>query len=159
MNVEVLLQKIEEGLTPVLADLGYELVEREFAGGGGNMVLRLYVDHSGEGNVAPVSIADCERVSRAAEPVLDVEGWITGHYTLEVSSPGLDRPLRRPKDFERFQGSRISLKTKQPISGRSHFIGLLKGLEGTSVWMEIDGLEYKIPLDLLKKANVQYGHP
>lgn len=159
MNGEVLLQKIEEGLTPVLADLGYELVEREFAGGGGNTLLRLYIDHSGEGHATPVSIADCERVSRAVEPILDVESWIPGHYTLEVSSPGLDRPLRRPKDFERFQGNRISLKTKQPIAGRSHFIGLLKGLQGESVWMEIDGLEYKIPLDLLKKANVKYGHP
>src|SRR3989338_9256082 len=99
MSSEALLQKMEAKLEPILDDLGYELVERELVGGVGSALLRLYIEHAGESLDLPITIEDCEKVSRAVSPILDVEGWISGHYTLEVSSPGLDRPLRRLKDF------------------------------------------------------------
>ena len=158
MSSEALLQKMEAKLEPILDDLGYELVERELVGGAGSALLRLYIGHAGEPLDLPITIEDCEKVSRAVSPILDVEGWISGHYTLEVSSPGLDRPLRRLKDFERFKGNRISLKTKRPLEGRSHFVGTLKGLAGEVIQMEIDGLEYSIPLEIFKKANVKFHY-
>ena len=152
MDNSTLLNRVEELVTPVLDNLGLELVEREYLQDRGRWVLRLYIDRD---NI-PVTITDCETASRSLEAVLDVEGVIPEHYVLEVSSPGLNRPLRRPKDFERFAGSQIELTAKQGLEGRRHFSGLLKGLKEKFIVIQNSDEEFLVPLDDLKKAKIKY---
>jgi len=156
MDYESILNKVEALVEPIIAPLGFELIEREIGVEQGRQILRLYIDRTVPGNV---SIEDCETISRAVEAPLDVADLIPGSYTLEVSSPGLDRPLRKPKDFERFVGSRITVKTRQDLESnglkRRHFTGLLKGLEQDTIILLTDGQEWRIPLHLLAKARIK----
>lgn len=152
MDTAKLLSQVERCVTPVLESLGFELIEREFVTCSQGRVLRLYIDREGVG----VHVSDCETASRAVEAVLDVENFIPGHYVLEVSSPGLERPLRRPKDFERFVGEKIDVRTRESIGGRTHFIGILKGIEGEVIFLQEGGEEWSIPLEILKKAYIKY---
>lgn len=143
-------RKVEEVVQPLLAHLGFRLVEREFVNEMGRMVLRLYIDKEAGG----VTIADCQQVSRAVGDSLDVSGVMTRRYVLEVSSPGVHRPLRFREDFERFAGHDIHLRTKYPIEGRSNYTGTLEGLVGDSITMIIEGKRYVIPYAALHKARV-----
>lgn len=151
MDVVELLERIEETLTPVLNDLGVELVEREWLHEAGRWVLRLYIDREG----GAITLEDCSRVSRAIEGTLDVENIIPHRYCLEVSSPGINRPLRRPKDFDRFKGERIELKSREPVQGRHHFTGILKGLEKDQIIVEDERGQWFVPFHLLKKARIK----
>ena len=139
---------------PAVRDLGYDLILVEITGGGGRRILRLFIDRA-EG----VGLADCVTVSRELSPLLDVEDPIDGPYSLEVSSPGLDRPLARSEDFERFRGSRVRLRTGKPVEGRRNFSGTLRGLEDGEVLIEDDdGALHRVPFAVLKRANVEYDH-
>lgn len=151
MEYHHLLEKIEQILDPVLKTLGIALAEREFVVEHGRSILRLYIDRE----ESPVTLEDCRKVSRAVEGVLDVEDIIPHTYILEVSSPGINRPLRKKGDFERFQGNRIDLKTKDLVKGRRHFKGVLKGMRGDEILVFEDGQEWSIPLDQLKKAKLK----
>lgn len=150
METQAILEKVEGLLVPILGHMGYELIERELAMGAGRWVLRLYVDKPGG-----VSIDDCAQVSRGIEDVIEVEGVIPQAYALEVSSPGINRPLRRRQDFERFSGQLIRLRTVEPLGGRSNFKGMLERLEGDEIVMEVDGRHYRIPYGLLAKARLE----
>lgn len=132
-------------IEPVVEAMGCELVGVEFHGG----VLRVYIDRS-EG----VTLDDCEAVSRHLSGLLDVEDPIPGQYTLEVSSPGLDRPLFGARDFERFAGSRVKLRTRAPVDGRRNFKGMLLGVRGQRVVIEQDGDEVSLPLELVEQARL-----
>ena len=132
-------------LEPAIAGLGYELVELEFQG----KVLRLYIDQP-----QGVTLEDCEKVSRQVSAVLDVEDPIPGAYTLEVSSPGLDRPLRKQADFERRAGQRARLELKLPLNGRRRFSGTLRGLEKDEVLIEVDGALWRLPFAQIGKARL-----
>lgn len=132
-------------LEPAVAALGYELVELEFGSG----LLRLYIDRA-DG----VTVDDCERVSRHVSAVLDVEDPIPGAYSLEVSSPGLDRPLRKPADFERFAGQRAKLELILPLDGRRRFSGTLAGLESDEILVDVDGTRFRLPLAQIGKARL-----
>lgn len=151
MEYHNLLEKIEEILTPVLKNLGVELVERGFVSEHGRLVLRLSVDCEG----SPVTVEDCRRVSHGVEGVLDVENLIPQAYVLEVSSPGIDRPLRKKRDFERFQGEPVDVRTRELVQGRRHFSGVLQRLEGESIVVLEGEQEWSIPLDQLKKAKLK----
>ena len=151
MEYHHLLEKIEQILDPVLKNLGVELAEREFVFEHSRWILRLYID-CGE---YPVTLEDCKRVSRAVEGVLDVEDFIPHAYTLEVSSAGIDRPLRKKRDFERFQGSYVDVKTKDLVQGRRHFKGVLRGIQGDAILVFEEGQEWLIPLDQLKRAKLK----
>ena len=105
-------------LRPVVEELGYELWELEYSPGRGNGFVRLYIDAE-----AGITVDDCERVSRAVSEVLDAEDPVPGQYTLEVSSPGLDRPLRTPEHFARFVGETVFVELAQPQDGRRRFAG------------------------------------
>jgi ribosome maturation factor RimP len=105
----------------VAASNGLEIVETELRGGGKSRMLRIFIDKP-EG----VTHEDCAKLSREVSTILDVEDAIPGSYVLEVSSPGLDRKLFRPADFERFQGSRVKLTTKGEVNGNRHFEGRLE---------------------------------
>lgn len=129
--------------------LGYELVDVRFVVEQGRPTLRIFVDKEGG-----ITVGDCERVSREIDTLLDVEGVVRERYLLEVSSPGLNRPLVQEKDFVRFAGKTAFLATTEPIEGRRRYKGLLKGVEDGKAVMEIDGKEYRVPLNLIGKANL-----
>ena len=142
---ETLLKLLE---APVQA-LGYEVVELEFHSQGRGGLLRVYIDREGG-----VTVDDCEKVSRQVSAVLDVEDPIPGAYTLEVSSPGLDRPLRKEADFVRFAGERAKLELLLPKDGRKRYTGTLKGCEAGEVSIEVDGVVHRLPLGDIAKARL-----
>lgn len=132
-------------LEPAVEGLGYELVELEFQGG----VLRLYIDQP-----QGVTLDDCEKVSRQIGTVLDVADPIPRAYSLEVSSPGLDRPLRKPDDFERCAGKRARIELSLPLDGRRRFSGTLQGLEHDKVLIDVDGMRFQLPFAQIGKARL-----
>lgn len=152
MDTQAILKKVEDLIGPVICSLGYMLIEREFVMDGGRWVLRLYIDREGG-----ITVGDCERVSNGIGDLLEVEGVIPMNYTLEVSSPGLDRPLRKREDFEKFCGSNIRLRTSHPIEGRSNYKGVLVAMDGDDIVMRIDGAEYRIPFSALLRARLDPG--
>ena len=120
-------------LEPILASLGLSLWELEFKKEGPKWLLRAYIDREGNG----VTLNDCEAVSRDLAAVLDVEDLIDRAYTLEVSSPGLDRALTRPEHYQKCIGRAVKIKTYQPVSGQKVLTGVLKGIEGDMVTIEL----------------------
>lgn len=135
---------------PLFTELGLELVDIEFRRETGGWVLRLYLDKSGG-----VTLGDCQRVSEELSDLLDVENLIDHPYTLEVSSPGLNRPLRREADFLRFVGQRARISTSQAIVGQRRFLGVLRGYEDGTVSLEReDGTVVPIPYALIVKARL-----
>ena len=137
-------------LEPGITSMGYELVGVEFqTGGKSGGLLRVYIDSE-----AGISAEDCQKVSYQVSGVLDVEDPIPGHYTLEISSPGLDRMLFREQDFERFAGQLIKLRTTYPIEGQRKFKGRLLGLQGENVVFEQDDMEISLPFDQIEQARL-----
>lgn len=136
-------------LTPVIEGLGYELWGIEYTGSGRNALLRIYIDRP-EG----IGVEDCEAVSRQSSSVLDVEDPIRSEYTLEVSSPGMDRPLFKLTQFESSVGETIALRLRVAFDGRRNFKGLLKGVESEEIVLEVDNEEYILPFELIDKANI-----
>lgn len=136
-------------LTPLVEGLGYELWELEYVPGRGNSVLRLYIEQE-----AGIAIEDCERVSRAVSEALDAEDPIPGHYTLEVSSPGLERPLRTAAQFARFVGEPVYVETVQAIEGRRRFKGALTAADAATVEVEVDGRRWALPVSGIRKAHL-----
>lgn len=136
-------------LEPVVEAQGYELVDLEVTGGGGDRTLRLFIDGP-EG----VGLEDCEAVSRVVEEVLDEHDPIPDSYSLEVSSPGIDRPLRRESDFERFAGEQVKVRTFAPVQGQRSFTGILEGREGSDVLLETPEGHKRIPWNQIAKAHV-----
>ncbi|MFT5114467.1 MAG: ribosome maturation factor RimP [Parasphingorhabdus sp.] len=140
-------------LEPVVEDLGYELVLVELTGGG-SKVLRLYIDAPGG-----VLLVDCQQVSRSVSAQLDVEDPITGNYSLEVSSPGLDRPLVKPEHFQRFIGQRVKVRVSRHHLGRRRFTGVLcdagEIADGSAgIVVEVDGEEYEFTYDEIENARL-----
>lgn len=137
-------------LEPAITGLGYELVGIEFLSRGKfSSLLRFYIDHP-DG----VGVDDCEAVSRQVSAILDVEDVVQGRYTLEVSSPGLDRPLFTLANYERFIGRDITVRMQAPINGRRNFTGTLKGVENGNVLLEVGGEVLVLSWDLIEKANL-----
>jgi ribosome maturation factor RimP len=123
--------RLAQELERTVDELGYELVELERAGSRSRPILRLRIDRPDSEPGHGVSVDDCARVSRALEPRLDALDELSERYVLEVSSPGLERPLVRTRDFQRFAGKRVALKGAQPLAGRSRRLeGELLGLTG-----------------------------
>lgn len=135
---------------PELAEQGYELVELEYAGGSGARVLRVFIDKEGGG----ITHDDCVAATQVLSPLLDIEDFIHEEYVLEVSSPGLDRPVRKPGDFARFAGQEIRLATHAPIEGRKRFTGVLEGFKDGLIGVVCEGRHYDIHIENLKKANL-----
>ncbi|MFP5504618.1 MAG: ribosome maturation factor RimP [Gammaproteobacteria bacterium] len=137
-------------LEPAVAALGCELVGIEYHPSGKHSLLRIYIDRP-EG----VTVDDCSAVSYQISGLLDVEDPIPGHYTLEVSSPGLDRPLFGARDFERFAGHEVKIRTRFPVEGQRNFRGLLQGMQGQQVVVdEQDGRRVELPLDQIEQARL-----
>jgi len=138
-------ERLVDLLEPVVAGLGYELVGVEFDGH--QRVLRVYIDRP-EG----ISLDDCSKVSYQISGVLDVEDPIPGRYQLEISSPGLDRPLSELQHFERFKGEMARLYLSSPLEGRRRFKARLLGVEGDWVLIEDGEATLRIPYETIDKA-------
>ena len=154
---EDILEKVRQVAAPLAAQEGLELIDVEFGGGGGRQTVRLFIDKAGG-----VSLDDCSSVSRAVSAALDVEDPIAGAYDLEVSSPGLDRPLRTPEHFEKFKGSKVRVKTFGPIpdaENRKTFVGQLLGFAEGKVVVDVDGKVFQVPHAQISKANVMAEVP
>ena len=144
-----LAERIELMLTPVAQRQGVELVAVEIAGATKHPVVRIYLDR--EGGIDIDAIVEANRwISEA----LDAEDPVAGAYDLEVSSPGLDRPLRRIADFDRFRGQTAVVKTT-PIGGRGKFTGTITGTDADTVLLEADGETFRIPLGAISKAHLK----
>jgi len=136
-------------IEPVVTALDCELWGIEYNSQGRHTMVRVYIDKP-EG----VSIDDCSRVSRQISSVFDVEDPITGEYNLEVSSPGLDRPLFKLSQYGEFVGEQLRGRLRSSFEGRRKFLGLLAGVEGDEVVLAVDEHEYLLPFDLIDKANI-----
>ncbi len=142
-------ERIQALIEPSVTALGYELVGIEYFPGGKGALLRVYID-SPDG----ITVEDCERVSHQVSGVLEVEDPIRHGYTLEVSSPGVDRPLFSPAHFQRFAGKTIRVKLAVPVNGRRNVIGILKGLEDGTVVVLEEGVEVRLPLEAIGRAQL-----
>jgi ribosome maturation factor RimP len=136
-------------IEPAVTALGYELVGVEYLSQGKHSVLRVYIDQE-----QGISVEDCAEVSRQVSAVLDVEDPIKGEYTLEVSSPGLDRPLFTLEQYQRYSGSLAEIRLRSPLEGRRKFKGRMHGVRDEQVVIDVDGVEYLLALDNIEKANL-----
>jgi ribosome maturation factor RimP len=144
------VEQIEHILKPILASLNLVLWDLEFKKEGPRWLLRIYIDREGSG----ITLEDCETVSRDLGAVLDVEDMIPHAYTLEVSSPGLDRSLTKPEHYRKSVGILVKVKTFQPIQEQRVISGILKGLEGDTIVLEGEhGHQYLVPLTNIAKAS------
>ena len=143
------LEQLQAMLAPVVEALGYECWGVEFISQGRHSLLRVYIDHANG-----IQVDDCEKVSRQVSGVLDVEDPISSEYTLEVSSPGMDRPLFTLEQFAKHAGVQVKIKLRSPFEGRRNFQGLLKGVEEQDVIVQADEHEYLLPVDSIEKANI-----
>jgi len=144
--------RIRELLEPIVKSLGLSLWDIDFQKHGPSWLLRIYIDREESG----VTLNDCEAVSRDLSAALDVEDIISHAYTLEVSSPGLDRSLSKPEHYARFTGSVVKIKTYQQINGQKVFHGKLIGLAGELVKVELEsGAIVDIPLGDIAKASLE----
>ena len=147
MEKRIQADRLRALVEPAVTHLGFEVVDIEFISG--QKTLRIYID-----GPRGILVDDCARVSRQVSALFDVEDPIPGQYTLEISSPGLDRPLARRGDFERFAGSLVKVKTAAPVDGRRNFQGRLVGLIGDNVVLEADETRYDLAFDNIEKARL-----
>ncbi len=140
---------LQQLLAPTVSALGYELMGVERNQSGRHCLLRVYIDQE-----AGITIEDCEKVSHQVSGILEVEDPIKSAYTLEVSSPGLDRPLFTRAHFERFIGHEIKLRLSKPLNNRRVFNGLLHNVIDDDIIMIVDGVNYQLTLANIEKANL-----
>lgn len=150
-----LAAEIAEIVEPVLQDLGFRLVRVKIQGGSTDRVVQVMAERS-DGSI---TIDDCETISKNVSPVLDVADPIAGGYRLEISSPGIDRPLVRPSDFEDWAGHEARIELKEPVGGRKRFKGLLEGFEDGEVRIKADLGEHGVqhlglPVHLIADAKL-----
>ena len=143
------LEQLQALLAPVVEALGYQCWGVEFISQGRHSLLRVYIDHA-DG----ILIDDCKKVSRQVSGVLDVEDPIPGEYTLEVSSPGMDRPLFTLEQFAAHVGAQVKIRLRSPYEGRRNFQGVLRGVEEQDVVVQVDNHEYLLPIESIDKANI-----
>ncbi|MEM9256581.1 MAG: ribosome maturation factor RimP [Pseudomonadota bacterium] len=143
-------QQLVDLLQATVEALGFELWGVEYLAQGKHSVVRVYIDRP-DG----VTVDDCATVSDQVGSVLDVEDPVTGEYTLEVSSPGIDRLLFKPEQYQGYIGEWVELRLRSAFDGRRKFKGILKGLEGEDVVIQVDDHEYLLPHGTIEKARVQ----
>ena len=142
--------RINELIAPLVQDLGYEFVGIHYQPGSGNGLIRVYIDEPNNG----IALEDCEKVSREVEALLDVEDPISGQYTLEISSPGVDRPLFTLAHFAQFEGHEANLTLSKPLAGRRRWKGILCGVDGEQILMKSEGEEVAIEWSHVVKAKL-----
>ena len=145
-------QKLTDMLRPAVEEVGKELLGCEFISAGNHSVLRLFIDHENG-----IEVDDCAEVSRQVGAILDVEDPISTEYNLEVSSPGLDRPLFEMSHFQAVIGETINAKLSMPLNGRRKFKGKLLAIENDTLVVLLDGEEYELIFNNVDKANLVYN--
>lgn len=150
-GVTLIRKKIADLAEPILGELGFELVDVEYLSKHGRWVLRVYIDKNGG-----VTIDDCAMVSGELGDLIDIKDIIEHEYVLEVSSPGLNRPLRKDSDFARAVGKKIKVKMSVPQKGRRNFTGYLKDFRNRSLSLEVEGRLIILQGAEIEKANVVY---
>jgi ribosome maturation factor RimP len=150
---EAVIEKVREIAERVASSEGLEIVEVQLLGGGKSRVLRLFIDKPGG-----VTLGDCELVSQQVGTILDIEDVIPGAgYQLEVSSPGVERKLTKPKDFERFVGQKIKVVLRQPIENQKAWTGAMTSFSGGVITLEsAPGKTIEFPLEQVEKANLKF---
>jgi ribosome maturation factor RimP len=143
-------EELTELLAPVVADLGLECLGVEYSPSHGNGLVRVYIEAADRA----VTVDDCEAVSRQVSATLDVNDPVDGRYTLEVSSPGLDRPLYTPQQFARFIGGAAKIELNLPVNGRRRFQGPILAVEGDTIAVEQDGARVEIAHGNIHKARL-----
>ncbi len=134
---------------PVVESMAYELVGVELTGSGNGTILRIYIDAA-----KGITVEDCQAVSYQISGILEVEDPLDNRYTLEVSSPGLNRLLVKPEHFKRFVGESVKIRSTEAVLGRKNFKGVLEAFDGKNLFVAVDNEEYEIPLDIVEKANL-----
>jgi ribosome maturation factor RimP len=145
----MLRDTLAELVRPVVEGLGYELWDLEYLAGRGHGLLRVYIDAA-----TGITLNDCERVSRPVSEVLDAADPVPGHYTLEVSSPGLERALRTAGQFARFVGQSVYVELREPLDGRRRYKGWLRAAGADTVEIEVDGRRQVLPIAGIRKAHL-----
>jgi len=142
-------QKLTDMLRPAVTATGKELLGVEFISAGNNSVLRLFIDHENG-----IDVDDCAEVSRQVGAILDVEDPISSEYSLEVSSPGVDRPLFELSHFQQVIGETVNVKLSMPLNGRRKFKGILVTIENDTLIVDVDGVDYELVFNNVDKANL-----
>lgn len=150
MKFDQLLQEVCQVVDPILQSQGMELVDLEYQRESPGWVLRIYIDREGG-----ITVEDCAELSGELGAILEVRDLIANPYTLEVSSPGLTRPLKKPEDYNKYRNRLVKIKTFEPIEGQKNFKGVLQGLEDGKVHMQAEGRILEIPLRDIAKANLE----
>ena len=143
--------RVERIIAPTLDGMGYEVVRVQLSGGRQHSRLQVMAERADQQGM---TVDDCAEISRAVSALLDVEDPIAGSYDLEVSSPGIDRPLTRARDFDRFAGQEAKIEMRESVDGRRRFRGRLKGLEDGCAVLEMEGEMLKLPLDGVERAKL-----
>lgn len=149
MSADRIITAVESFARPVLDYMGLELVEVQFRRESGGWILRLFIDREGG-----INVDDCASVSRQISAYLEVEELIEHAYNLEVSSPGLERPLKKIDDFVRFAGRKARIKLKEPIDGQRVFFGLLGPVHENKLTLDVDDRQMEIDLDAVARARL-----
>ncbi len=149
MSTDRIITAVESFARPVLDDMGLELVEVQFRRESVGWILRLFIDREGG-----VSVEDCASVSRQISAYLEVEDLIEHAFNLEVSSPGLERPLRKIEDYVRFAGRKARVKLKEPIEGQRVFYGMLGPVTENTIVLDVDGKQMELDLDAIARARL-----
>ncbi len=149
MNASSISQSVLEMIEPIVQEEKLELVDVEYKKSGRDWVLRIYIDKE-----TGITHDDCQRVSRQVEDRIEVEGLISGHFVLEVSSPGLDRPLKKEKDFLRYRNKRVRVKTFAPIGKQRNFSGTIEAFENGVLFLRDESRTIEIAHDNIAQARL-----
>lgn len=147
-----LIEKITNAIEPALTDMGYELV-RVAINGAEMKTVQIMAERVDRRDM---TVDDCEKISHTASALLDVADPFNGRWVLEVSSPGIDRPLVKPSDYDRFKGEEAKVELANDIDGRKRFKGILKGIEGTKITMDFEGQEISFDFADVAKAKLTF---
>jgi ribosome maturation factor RimP len=147
----VITGQIADLAEPILFELGFELVDVDYLSEHGRWVLRIYIDKAGG-----VTIDDCARISVELGDLIDIKDIVRHEYVLEISSPGLNRPLNKEADFTRVIGKKVKIKMKIPVNGRRNFSGYLKDVRDHEIYIEDEGGLITLPWPEIDKANLVY---
>lgn len=149
---EKFLAEAKNIICEIAAQQGLELIDVEYQREPGGWVLRVMIDRQPGG----ITIGDCTGISREIGDVLEVKDIMAFPYRLEVSSPGVNRPLKKPEDFQQHLGETVSISTAEPLDGRKHYKGRLAALHEDRVAVLIDGQSFTVPLAVIKKAHIEF---
>lgn len=149
MGKDSIIQSVTELIEPVVRDENLELVDVEYKKEGKNWYLRIYIDKDGG-----VSVEDCQKVSRQIEDMIQIDEIIHSAYILEVSSPGLDRPLKKEKDLLRSIGKKVSVTTYSPIDKQRNFVGIIKDFSNQTLSLDVNGKSVAIPFEIIANTKL-----